>query len=255
MQLSGVGRVTQSLCLPYMTGRVFFSRLCFTHDMVNSKSVMGIKCYNSGVMIGYQVDEFTCTWSAEHFAAWSHIYPAFIDKVSTLAHFPIKPGCKDYFFLDEAVKDFEFDLHSNLMDSVDTSELDASFDENDAMPSSVSSRFLHTVPFLTILDCSLLLASNLINYGASLEPYFLPVPQSDKTSASKLIHFLFSLPAAFGLQAFLPPENITLNPVNKKSDWSYADFQTGIGAALLRFKAFRTVLCLNGLVTQKQLIF
>ena len=34
-------------------------------DVVNSDSVMGIKPGDSGVVIGYQVDAFTHTWSAE----------------------------------------------------------------------------------------------------------------------------------------------------------------------------------------------
>ena len=36
--------------------------------MVISESVMGVKPGDSGVVIGYQVDEFTHTWSAEWFA-------------------------------------------------------------------------------------------------------------------------------------------------------------------------------------------
>ena len=35
--------------------------------MVNSEFVAGIKPGACGLMIGYQFDEFTCTWSAEHF--------------------------------------------------------------------------------------------------------------------------------------------------------------------------------------------
>ena len=35
---------------------------------------------DSGVVIGYQVDEFTHTWSAEQFVAHSHIYPGFPGK-------------------------------------------------------------------------------------------------------------------------------------------------------------------------------
>ena len=51
-------------------------------------------------------------------------------------------------------------------------------------------------------------------------------------SASKLIYYFSSHPAAFGFQTFLSPDNITLNPINKKNDQSLADFQTGIGAAV-----------------------
>ena len=42
-------------------------------DVVDPDSVMGIKPGDSGVVIGYQVDKFTHTWSAEQFVAHSHI--------------------------------------------------------------------------------------------------------------------------------------------------------------------------------------
>ena len=45
-------------------------------------------------------------------------------------------------FLDQTVKGFRHGLDSILTDSIDTSELDASFDETDAMPSSISSGLL-----------------------------------------------------------------------------------------------------------------
>ena len=61
-----------------------FPGLVPSDDAVDSDSVMGIKSGDSGVVIGYQVDEFTCTWSAEWFVAHSHIYPGFTGKVSSL---------------------------------------------------------------------------------------------------------------------------------------------------------------------------
>ena len=61
-------------------------------DAVISDSVMGIKPGDSGVVIGYQVGEFTCTWSAEQFVACSHIYSGFTGRVSSLTHFPWKQG-------------------------------------------------------------------------------------------------------------------------------------------------------------------
>ena len=145
-----------------------FPGLVPSDDAVNSDSVMGIKPGDSGVVIGYQVDEFTCTWSAEQFVAHSHIYPGFTGKVSSLIHFPLEPGCEDYAFLDQAVADFEQGLDSILTDSLETPELDTSLEEPDAITSSVSSGFLHSVPFLIILSCSLLLAFILINCDARL---------------------------------------------------------------------------------------
>ena len=60
---------------------LLFPDLVPSDDAVNS--VMGIKPGDSSVVIGYQVDEFTCTWSAEQFVAQSHIYPGFTGKVSS----------------------------------------------------------------------------------------------------------------------------------------------------------------------------
>ena len=51
--------------------------------MVNFKPIMGFKAGDSDVVIGYQVDEFTCTWLVKYFIAASHIYPGFMDKVPT----------------------------------------------------------------------------------------------------------------------------------------------------------------------------
>ena len=50
-------------------------------------------------------------------------------------------------------------------------------------------------------------------------------------SASKLICYFSSHPAAFGFWASSPPDNITLNSANRKADESLSDFQTGVGAA------------------------
>ena len=58
----------------------------------------------------------------------------------------------------------------------------------------------------------------------------LPVPHSGEVLASKLNHYFSSHPAAFGSCPSLPPNNITLNPANKRTDQSFSDFWTGIGA-------------------------
>ena len=122
-------------------------------DMVNSKSVVGFKPGKSGVVLGYNVDWFSHQVIRD-FIAQSQIYPGLTGKVSTLTHFPPAPGCKDYYFLDQAVKAFEHCLYPIIMDSVYSPELDASCDEADAIPSSVSSWFLCC--FSTISDTSML---------------------------------------------------------------------------------------------------
>ena len=57
------------------------------------------------------------------------------------------------------------------------------------------------------------------------------VSLATKMSASKLIHYFSSHPAAFGFWASTPPDNISLNSVNRKVDQSLSDFQTGLGVS------------------------
>ena len=112
-----------------------FPGLVPSDDTVNSESVMGIKPGDSSVVTGYQVDEFTCSWSAEWFVTHSHIYPEFTGNMSSLTHFPLEAGIEDYSFLDQAMADFEQGLDSILTDSLETPEVDASLHEPDAIPS------------------------------------------------------------------------------------------------------------------------
>ena len=51
-----------------------------------------------------------------------------------------------------------------------------------------------------------------------------------KMSASKLICYFSSHPAAFGFWASTALDNISLNSANRKADQSLSDFQTGIHA-------------------------
>ena len=64
----------------------------------------------------------------------------------------------DYSCLDQALGDFEHGPEAMFMDSIYKPKLDASFDEADALPSSVSSGFQYSVSFLITVGCSLLLA-------------------------------------------------------------------------------------------------
>ena len=65
-------------------------------------------------MIGYPVDEFSYTWIAEHFTVQSYIYPSFMCKVSTLAHFPFESGCEDYAFWTEQLQTLSMFILSSL---------------------------------------------------------------------------------------------------------------------------------------------
>ena len=150
----------------------YFPGLVPPNDMIDSESVVHIKPGHFGVKIGYQVDEFPHTWSAEWFVALSHIYPGFLSKVSSLNHFPLEPAHEDYSLLDQAVADFEKGLDSILTDSIKTTELNTSFDEPDIITSSIISGFLCLVLFLILLNCSLHLTSHLISYGVRLGHFF-----------------------------------------------------------------------------------
>ena len=146
----GLGRESPNPLLSLHEGEgSSFPGLVPSNDTVDSGSVMGIKPGDSGVVTGYQVEEVTHTWSAEWFVAHSHIYPGFTDKVSSLTHFPLEPGCEDYAFLDQAVADFEQGFDSILTDSLETLELDISLDEPYVITSSVSSGFLCLVSTLS----------------------------------------------------------------------------------------------------------
>ena len=95
---------------------------------------------------------------------------------------------------------------------------------------SLQGFFTRLVPFLITLSHSLLLAFVLVSCGARLGPFLPLCPLATKMSASKLIRYFSSHPAAFGFQASTPPDNISLNSANRKVDQSLSDFQTGLGA-------------------------
>ena len=152
--------------------------------------------------------------------------------MSSLTHFPLEPGCEGYAFLDQAVADFEQGLDSILTDSFETLELDTSLDEPYAFTSSsVSSGFLHLVSTLSD-NSKLQLAPSIHTFKLWCQARALlaPVSLDTKMSASKLICYFSSHPAAFGFWASTPPDNISLNSANRKGDQSLSDFQTGLGA-------------------------
>ena len=137
-------------------------------------NLMGIKPGDSGVVIGYQVDEFTYTWSVEWFVAHSHIYPGFTGKVSSLTHFPWNQGM--------SIMPFWIRLFLTLNKAWIPSSLIHLRHQNWTLPwMSLMSLHLQSlldfstqlVPFLIILSCSLLWAFELINCGARLG-LFLP---------------------------------------------------------------------------------
>ena len=192
--------------------------------MADSESVMGIKPGDSSVVIGYQVDEFTRTWSAEQFVAHSHIYPGFTGKVSSLTHFPWNQGVR--------IMPFWIRLLLTLNKAWTSSSVIHSRHGNWTLPwrnlmllhllQSLLDFSSWLVPFLIILSCSLLLAFILVNCGARLG-LFLPLSLATK------IHYFSSHPAGFGFWASTQLDNISLNSANRKADQSLSEFQTGVG--------------------------
>ena len=97
---------------------------------------------------------------------------------------------------------------------------------------SVSSGFLCSVS--TLSDNSKLQLAPSIHtckLWCQASALLVPVSLATKMSASKLIHYFSSHPAAFGFSASTQPDNISLNSANRKVDQSLSDFQTGTGAA------------------------
>ena len=200
-------------------------------DTVDSESMVDIKPGDSGVVIGYQVDEFNHVWSVAQVVAHTYIYCGIRGKVSSLTHFLLKLGFEDYSFLDQIVADFEQGLDSILTDSIETLELDTSLDEPDFTASSVSCFFLYLVS--TISDMSKLQVAANIRYHklwCQARANLSPVSLATKMPASKLICYFPSHPTAFGFQSARPPDNIIMSSANRKADQSLSEFQTGIGA-------------------------
>ena len=120
---------------------------------------------------------------------------------------------------DQAVEDSKQGLDLILPVSTGTPELDVSLNQADTVPSSVSSGFLHLVS--TISEASRLqLAPSIKSHKlwSQVRTLLLPVSQTGKMLGSKLICYFSSHPAAFVFQASSPPDNITLNPANEKTD-------------------------------------
>ena len=63
-----MGLIRSPYCSAYPTwlGGSSFPGLVSPSDTVSSESVVAIKPGDSGVVIGYHIEEFTHTWSAEH---------------------------------------------------------------------------------------------------------------------------------------------------------------------------------------------
>ena len=123
-------------------------------------------------------------------------------------------------------------MDSILTNSLETPELDTSLDEPDAITSSVPSGFLHWVSTLSD-NSKLQLAPSIRSHKLWCQARTLlaPVSLAAKMSASKLICYFSSHPAAFSFWSSTPLDNITLTSTSKKADQSPTRLQTGVGTA------------------------
>ena len=154
--------------------------------------------------------------------------PTFI--LGSWVRFLLELGCEDYFFLDQVIANFEQGFDSILTDSIKSLELDTSLDKPD-VTSSVSYGFLCL--FSIIADTSKLqIALSIRSYilWCQARALLSPVSLVTKMSASKLIFYFSSHPAAFGFWSSTLPDNITLSPANRKVNQGLSEFQTDIGA-------------------------
>ena len=88
-------KVYQSFCLPYMAERALLFQVVF-HPITCSTASLW---WTLNLVMGYQFDEFTHMWLAEHFITQSQIFQGFTGKLPTLTQFPLKQVCEDYSLL------------------------------------------------------------------------------------------------------------------------------------------------------------
>ena len=125
--------------------------------------------------------------------AQSHIYLGFMWKKSTLTHIPLGPWCENNLFWTRHWETLSMVLILSTW-SPDTPELNASFNEADAMPSSVSSGYLHWLGTIFGNSGPQHAPSTKSNkLWCQTRALFQPVPQAGKMSAPELICYFSSL--------------------------------------------------------------
>ena len=106
-------------------------------------------------------------------------------------------------------------------DSTKTPEFDTSLDEPDAITSSVSSGFLHsvgTIPDTSTLKLATSIRSHKLWYQA--RDLLAPVPLATKMSASKLICYFSGHPEAFGFWSSILQQECLSESI-RLSDWHW----------------------------------
>ena len=168
IQLWELSRVIQSPCLPYMVGRGLLFQVWFPPDDM-FECVMGIQPGVSGVVIEYQVDEFTHTWSAEQFVAHSHI--CFGSQVRC-HHYPLSTWTKDWGLFISRPSSCRLwaglGVHPHWFHWDTVVWTHSLMSLMSLLLQSLQGFYTCLVLFLILLNHSLLLASDLTNYSARL---------------------------------------------------------------------------------------
>ena len=174
IQLWRLGRVTWPLCLANMVGKGHLFQVSFhlmTWSTMNLWWVLNLVITVWLLSIRLMNLIVPCWWSillSNHTLPWVHKQGVNINPYPTWT-----PGCDAYSFLSQAGADIEDGLDSILTDFIKTPELDVSLHKPDAIHlQSLLSSCVWLVLILIILNCSLLLASNFINYGGRLGHHF-----------------------------------------------------------------------------------
>ena len=105
-------------------------------------------------------------WLADHFVAQLHIYPGVTGNLSTLTHFQLQEWYEDYSFWTRHLQTLSMVLiPSSLTLSEYQSRMHPLMILGPWPHQSLQDCCMQLVPFLIILNCSLLQALNLISYG------------------------------------------------------------------------------------------
>ena len=198
------------LSFPTFWGGVFFSGFSSTEGHVSLWICGGCKPGDCNVETGHMYDEFTLHLVGRTFCCWVAI------SLGSHARFHSNPTSH----LNQGMRIIPFwTMLLQILSMVLNPSLLTLYKHQNwmhyLMSWSCSFRiFAPLVPFLVILNYSILLASSLITYGVCIGCYFCLYFLGDKMSASKLICCFSRHLKVFGLQVSLPLGNITLDAAN-----------------------------------------
>ena len=124
------------------------------------------------LLIGYKVDEFTCTWLVELLVAQTYILPGFMGKVSSQTHYCLNQGVRIIHLWTKQLQTLSMVLIlSSLTPLRHWNWMHHLMNLMSLLLQSLQGSNIWLLSLLILLNCHLLLASNLINYAARLGYY------------------------------------------------------------------------------------